>query len=63
MQRYIKSKVRVSDTNHLDLSKGGQFSTAKLDYEIAEHRNLFDLSYFVVKKYENGIRTFIIRSN
>ena len=40
-----------------------QFSTAKLDYDFAEHRNLSDLGYFVVKKYENDIKTFIMGSN
>lgn len=40
-----------------------QFSTAKLDYDFAEHRNLTELGFFVVKKYETEIREFIARSN
>lgn len=39
-----------------------QFSTAKLDYDFAEHRNLSDLGSFVVNKYENDIKEFVNRS-
>jgi predicted acylesterase/phospholipase RssA len=35
-----------------------QFSTAKLDYSFAEHRNLSDLGYFVVKQHEDKIKRF-----
>jgi hypothetical protein len=39
-----------------------QFSTAKLDYDFVEHRNLSDLGHFIVKEYESDIKSFIMRS-
>jgi len=39
-----------------------QFSTAKLDYDFSEHRNLSDLGTFVIKLHENEIKTFIAQS-
>jgi hypothetical protein len=39
-----------------------QFSTAKLDYDFAEHRNLSELGTFVVKLHENEIRGFVSQS-
>lgn len=39
-----------------------QFSTAKLDYDFAEHRNLSDLGYFFVTKSKAKIRAFANRS-
>jgi hypothetical protein len=39
-----------------------QFSTAKLDYDFAEHRNLSDLGAFIVHEYKEDILTFIQRS-
>lgn len=39
-----------------------QFSTAKLDYDFTEHRNLSDLGSFLIGKYENDIRNFVNRS-
>ena len=39
-----------------------QFSTAKLDYDFAEHRNLSDLGTFVVTQHEAVIREFVERS-
>lgn len=39
-----------------------QFSTAKLDYDFAEHRNLSELGTFVIKRHEGEIRNFIARS-
>ena len=39
-----------------------QFSTAKLDYDFAEHRNLSDLGSFMVKTYEDDIKAFINRA-
>ncbi len=39
-----------------------QFSTAKLDYDFAEHRNLSDLGSFVIDKYQDDIREFVNRS-
>jgi predicted acylesterase/phospholipase RssA len=38
-----------------------QFSTAKLDYDFVEHRNLSELGTFVIKKYEGAIAEFIGR--
>lgn len=39
-----------------------QFSTAKLDYDFTEHRNLSELGTFVVTKYQDIITEFIGRS-
>ena len=39
-----------------------QFSTAKLDYDFTEHRNLSELGCFVVKKYKDDIINFVERS-
>jgi len=39
-----------------------QFSTAKLDYDFAEHRNLSELGTFVIKQHENEIRNFVSRA-
>ena len=39
-----------------------QFSTAKLDYDFAEHRNLSELGCFIVTKYEDDIKEFIERA-
>lgn len=39
-----------------------QFSTAKLDYDFAEHRNLSDLGVFIVRENKNRIIDFIERS-
>jgi len=39
-----------------------QFSTAKLDYQFAEHRNLSDLGTFVVRENADVIRTFSRRA-
>jgi len=39
-----------------------QFSTAKLDYDFAEHRNLSELGSFVVKQHENEIKNFVTRA-
>lgn len=49
------------------LGRGGfafdpQFSTAKLDYEFAEHRNLSDLGSFVVREHAQQIRAFAQRA-
>ncbi len=38
------------------------FSTAKLDYDFAKHRNLSELGCFVIKKYKNNIIKFVERS-
>ena len=38
-----------------------QFSTAKLDYDFVEHRNLSELGTFVIKKYEGAITEFVGR--
>ena len=40
-----------------------QFSTAKLDYDFAEHRNLSELGRFIVKEHKTEIVGFIERSN
>ncbi|MCD4652916.1 patatin-like phospholipase family protein [bacterium] len=40
-----------------------QFSTAKLDYDFTEHRNLSDLGRFIVEKYKNDIKAFVARSH
>ena len=115
----VKSKAKVSDIEHLDVSDGGhyntlwieslinrgcgyiivvdaehdkeekdsvkskpfnqpgflrnlfgkgkfsfdpQFSTAKLDYDFTEHRNLSDLGSFIVDKFQNKIIIFINES-
>ena len=39
-----------------------QFSTAKLDYDFAEHRNLSELGTFIVKQHENEIKNFVSQS-
>lgn len=39
-----------------------QFSTAKLDYDFSEHRNLSELGCFVVKDHEDDIKAFVERS-
>ncbi len=40
-----------------------QFSTAKLDYDFAEHRNLSELgTYFVTDKHKDTIKNFVFRS-
>jgi hypothetical protein len=39
-----------------------QFSTAKLDYDFAEHRNLSEPGCFVVKKHKDDIIKFVERS-
>lgn len=36
-----------------------QFSTAKLDYDFAEHRNLSELGSFIVDYYKDDIKEFI----
>jgi hypothetical protein len=39
-----------------------QFSTAKLDYDFTEHRNLSDLGSFIVDKHKKDIKKFVNRS-
>ena len=39
-----------------------QFTTAKLDYDFAEHRNLSELGKFVVDEHQTKIRDFIAES-
>jgi predicted acylesterase/phospholipase RssA len=39
-----------------------QFSTAKLDYGFAEHRNLSDLGAFIVQEYASEIRQFVAKA-
>jgi hypothetical protein len=39
-----------------------QFSTAKLDYSFAEHRNLTELGFFMVKEYAATFRQFANRA-
>ena len=39
-----------------------QFSTAKIDYDFAEHRNLSDLGAFIVHQHENEIHNFVNQS-
>ncbi len=39
-----------------------QFSTAKLDYDFAEHRNLSELGAFIVEEHKAAIRRFANRS-
>ena len=39
-----------------------QFSTAKLDYSFAEHRNLSELGSFIADYYKDNIKVFIGRS-
>lgn len=39
-----------------------QFSTAKLDYDFAEHRNLSELGTFIVKQAKAKIKAFVRRS-
>jgi len=36
-----------------------QFSTAKLDYDFAEHRNLMELGYFFVTEHKDKIKRFV----
>jgi predicted patatin/cPLA2 family phospholipase len=40
-----------------------QFSTAKLDYDFAEHRNLSDLGTFTVRQHADTITDFVNRSD
>ncbi len=40
-----------------------QFSTAKLDYDFAEHRNLSELGSFIVDEYKSDIKSFIACSS
>ena len=40
-----------------------QYSTAKLDYNFMEHRNLSDLGRFIVDYYKEDIKAFIARSS
>ena len=40
-----------------------QYSTAKLDYNFMEHRNLSQLGVFIVDCYKDEIKTFIARSS
>jgi len=40
-----------------------QYSTAKLDYDFMEHRNLSELGYFIVKQHRQEVKSFIARSN
>jgi hypothetical protein len=40
-----------------------QFSTAKLDYSFAEHRNLSDLGHFVVEQHAEKIKQFASMAN
>ena len=40
-----------------------QFSTAKLDYDFAEHRNLSDLGSFVVTEHQQKIKEFVARAS
>ena len=40
-----------------------QFSTAKLDYDFVEHRNLSELGTFIIKKHEDMINDFVDRSH
>ena len=39
-----------------------QYSTAKLDYDFAEHRNLSELGRFIINYYKSDIRGFIRKS-
>jgi len=39
-----------------------QFSTAKLDYDFAEHRNLSELGTFIVKEHAKEIKSFVSKS-
>jgi hypothetical protein len=39
-----------------------QFSTAKLDYDFAEHRNLSELGSFVVHQHKSEIQGFVAQS-
>ena len=39
-----------------------QFSTAKLDYDFAEHRNLSELGEFIIKQSKRSIKSFVRRS-
>lgn len=40
-----------------------QFSTAKLDYDFAEHRNLSELGRFLVKQHASTVRAFVRKSH
>ena len=39
-----------------------QFSTAKLDYDFSEHRNLSNLGKYVVMEHQDQIRAFVAKS-
>jgi predicted acylesterase/phospholipase RssA len=45
-----------------DFAFDPQFSTAKLDYDFFEHRNLSELGTFIVKEHEATVRSFVDRS-
>jgi len=40
-----------------------QYSTAKLDYDFMEHRNLSELGSFIVDSHKDDIKGFVARSN
>jgi hypothetical protein len=40
-----------------------QYSTAKLDYNFMEHRNLSDLGRFIVESHKDEVKEFVARSN
>jgi hypothetical protein len=45
-----------------DFSFDPQFSTAKLDYAFAEHRNLSELGSFIVTEHRKKIEAFVAKS-
>ncbi|NOR81182.1 MAG: hypothetical protein GQ529_10185 [Methyloprofundus sp.] len=46
-----------------EFSFNPQYSTAKLDYDFIEHRNLSELGSFIIDHYKDDIKAFVARSN
>jgi hypothetical protein len=45
-----------------DFAFDPQFSTAKLDYDFVEHRNLSELGAYVIDQHKDTIKDFVNRS-
>ena len=61
-QRYNQPGFLRSLFGRGDFSFNPQFSTAKLDYSFAEHRNLTELGVFMVKENAATFRQFVARA-
>lgn len=61
-QPYNKPGFLQNLFNQGDFSFDPQYSTAKLDYDFAEHRNLSELGCFIVNQHKDKLIEFIGRS-